>query len=83
MARHSLVLQLLLDEGDDSGADPVSALKRSKVATTVNEIELRLRDEAMDGLGLIWRRDPVERAPDDENRHVELRQQIIGHVLSR
>ena len=72
----------MLREGDDFGADGAGALERREVAAAVEDVELGLRNEAVHGLRLIERSDLVERAPDDEDRHFELRQQVVGDVLA-
>jgi len=52
------------------------------MAAAWDDVELRLRDELMDLFSLLERNGMVFPAPDDEYRHLQLRQDRVCRILA-
>lgn len=58
-----------------------AALERDHVTAIRDELELGLGDKTVHGLSLIDGSNPIERAPNNKDGHLQLGQQVVGDVL--
>ena len=74
---------LSLNEFERCGVHFRAALEGDHVTAVRDELELGLGDEAVHGLGLIDGNNLIQRAPNNEDRHLQLGQQVVGDILGR